>query len=99
MPNATRAWLRAAPGEMDCILLDAYANQFEIPLHLATEEFFAEAHAALRDGGVLAINLGQSYCQGARHGMHHRTFVDAVELGVVHLVGITQRSRRSAERH
>ena len=48
---------------------------------------------------VLAIDLGQSYRQGARHGMHHCTFVHTVELGVVHLVGITQRSRRSAERH
>ena len=48
---------------------------------------------------VLAIDLGQSYRQGARHGMHYCTFVHAVEFGVVHLVGITQRSRRSAERH
>lgn len=53
-----RAWLRAAPDDLDFILLDSYTNQFEIPLHLATEEFFAEVHQHLRPGGVLAINLG-----------------------------------------
>ena len=53
-----RALLRTAAGGLDLILLDAYARQFEIPLHLATEEFFAEVHAQLRDGGVFALNLG-----------------------------------------
>lgn len=72
-----RACLRAAPRDLDVILLDAYANQFEIPLHLATEEFFAEAHGHLRDGGVLAINLGTSEEPGSRVG-----FVDAVRAAV-----------------
>ena len=86
-----RAWLRAAPGEMDCILLDAYANQFEIPLHLATEEFFAEAHAALRDGGVLAINLGTSEEPGSRVG-----FVDALRAAVGTAFGESVRVHRVA---
>ena len=53
-----RSLLRAAPDDLDFILLDAYARQFEIPLHLATSEFFTELNSHLRPGGVVAINLG-----------------------------------------
>lgn len=53
-----RSLLRVAPTDLDFILLDAYARQFEIPAHLATREFFAEAAAHLRTGGVLAVNVG-----------------------------------------
>lgn len=72
-----RAWLRAAPTDLDCVLLDAYTNQFEIPLHLATEEFFAEVHHHLRDGGVLAVNLGTSESEQDGPG-----FVAAVRAAV-----------------
>ena len=86
-----RAFLRAAPGEIDCVLLDAYANQFEIPLHLATEEFFAEVHAKLRDGGVLAINLGTSEEPGSRVG-----FVDAMRAAIGSAFGDSVRVHRVA---
>lgn len=72
-----RAWLRAAPTDLDCILLDAYTNQFEIPLHLATEEFFSEVHEHLREGGVLCVNLGTSESADSGPG-----FVDAVRAAV-----------------
>jgi len=55
-----RALLRAAERGLDVVVLDCYARQFEIPLHLATEEFFAEVHDKLRAGGVLALNVGLS---------------------------------------
>lgn len=53
-----RAYLRSAPADLDFILLDAYARQFEIPLHLATVEFFAEVKSHLRAGGVFGVNVG-----------------------------------------
>ncbi len=53
-----RSLLRAAPQDLDFLLLDAYARQFEIPPHLATAEFFAEMASHLRSGGVLAVNVG-----------------------------------------
>lgn len=53
-----RSLLRAAPADLDLLILDAYARQFEIPPHLATAEFFAEAASRLRAGGVLAANVG-----------------------------------------
>jgi len=53
-----RAALRAAPDDLDFVVLDAYTRQFELPLHLATREFFAEIASHLRPGGVLAINVG-----------------------------------------
>ena len=53
-----RSLMRAAPTDLDFIVLDAYARQFEIPPHLATVEFFSELGQHLRAGGVLAINVG-----------------------------------------
>ncbi|MCA8980374.1 MAG: fused MFS/spermidine synthase [Planctomycetes bacterium] len=53
-----RAGVRAAGVGFDQVILDAYANQVEIPAHLASLEFFREARAALRDGGWLSINVG-----------------------------------------
>jgi len=42
----------------DEIVLDAYANQMEIPAHLCTVEFFAEVESHLVPGGWLAVNIG-----------------------------------------
>jgi len=53
-----RAGLRAVDGGFDQIILDAYANQVEIPAHLCSIEFFREVRAALRPGGWLSVNVG-----------------------------------------
>lgn len=53
-----RAGLAAAGVGFDQIVLDAYANQVEIPAHLSTVEFFREARAALRPGGWFSANVG-----------------------------------------
>jgi spermidine synthase len=53
-----RTALAAAVGEYDQIVLDAYANQVEIPAHLATREFFEAAARKLRRGGWLSANVG-----------------------------------------
>ena len=53
-----RAALRALDGAYDQILVDAYANQVEIPAHLSTREFFAELRGRLRPGGWLCANVG-----------------------------------------
>jgi hypothetical protein len=63
-----RLLLRGAPQDLDFLLLDAYSAQFEIPAHLATVEFFAEARSHLRAGGVMAVNLGASSLAGTRGG-------------------------------
>lgn len=72
-----RSLLRTAEGDLDLVLLDAYARQFEIPLHLATEEFFAEVYGKLRPGGVLALNLGTTSSIDAGIG-----FVDRIRVGL-----------------
>ncbi|HEX9795014.1 MAG TPA: fused MFS/spermidine synthase [Planctomycetota bacterium] len=59
-----RSMLRTAPRDLDLLLVDAYARQFEIPLHLSTVEFFEEAAAHLRVGGVLALNVGTAETAG-----------------------------------
>lgn len=53
-----RAGLRFAGGGFDQVILDAYANQVEIPAHLSSLEFFREAHSALRADGWLSVNVG-----------------------------------------
>jgi len=40
------------------IVLDAYANQMEIPAHLCTVEFFDEVESHLVPDGWLAVNIG-----------------------------------------
>ena len=40
----------------DEIVLDAFANNMEVPAHLSSLEFFHELHGALRPGGWLAVN-------------------------------------------
>jgi spermidine synthase len=51
-----RLWLRRSSERYDLIILDAYLID-TIPFHLATHEFYAEAAARLRPGGVVASNV------------------------------------------
>lgn len=53
-----RVALRTVAGEYDQVILDTYANQVEIPPHLATIEFIREVGARLRPGGWLTVNVG-----------------------------------------
>ncbi|MEO0652217.1 MAG: fused MFS/spermidine synthase, partial [Planctomycetota bacterium] len=53
-----RVGLRASEGGFDQVVLDTYANQVEIPAHLATVEFLREVRDALRPGGWLTVNVG-----------------------------------------
>lgn len=53
-----RAALSHLEGRYDQIILDAYANQMEIPTHLSTREFFSETRQHLSDRGWLCINVG-----------------------------------------
>jgi spermidine synthase len=48
---------RQAPESYDVILTDAYKQPY-IPFHLATKEYFQLVHDRLKDGGVMAINVG-----------------------------------------
>lgn len=66
-PSELRRWLagfdaRAAlpllEPSYDEIVIDAYANQIEIPPHLCSREFFAAALGRLAPGGWLALNVG-----------------------------------------
>jgi len=53
-----RSALGALGGGYDQVILDAYANQVEIPAQLATREFFESAARALRPGGWISANVG-----------------------------------------
>ena len=52
----SRAALTQLAGPFDQIILDSYANNMEIPFHLATLEFFREALEKLAPGGWLSLN-------------------------------------------
>lgn len=51
-----RAVLRSIEGSFDVVTVDAYTNQFEIPEHLATVEYFQEIVQRLEPGGWLVSN-------------------------------------------
>ncbi|MEZ6017477.1 MAG: fused MFS/spermidine synthase [Planctomycetota bacterium] len=53
-----RVALALTQGEFDQVVLDAYANNMEIPPHLATREFFGAVARVLRPGGWLTANVG-----------------------------------------
>lgn len=53
-----RAALGFLEGTFEQIILDAYANNMEIPHHLATVEAFAAYRDRLSDGGWLTVNVG-----------------------------------------
>jgi hypothetical protein len=66
-PSAQRHWLagvdaraalRLLRGPYDEIVIDAYANQVEIPAHLCSREFFEQVFGLLAPGGWLALNVG-----------------------------------------
>jgi len=42
----------------DQVIMDAYANNMEVPPHLASVEAFGVARARLKDGGWLTVNVG-----------------------------------------
>jgi spermidine synthase len=52
----SRAALAVLSGPFEQIILDSYANNMEIPFHLATVEFFSEALDKLAPGGWLTLN-------------------------------------------
>jgi spermidine synthase len=53
-----RVALRHLEPDLDQIVLDAYANQMEIPAHLCTREFFREVREHLVPHGWLCVNVG-----------------------------------------
>lgn len=53
-----RVFLAHADEQWHVIHVDAYAHQVYVPAHLASREFFLAAKARLRDGGVIACNVG-----------------------------------------
>lgn len=53
-----RAALRTLEKPQQLVILDAYANQTEIPAHLSSVEFFREVAERLAPRGMLAVNVG-----------------------------------------
>jgi spermidine synthase len=53
-----RPFLAACPAERlyDLVIVDCYSQEYYIPFHMATVEFFREARAHLKPGGILAYN-------------------------------------------
>ncbi|MBI4836269.1 MAG: fused MFS/spermidine synthase [Candidatus Abawacabacteria bacterium] len=54
-----RSFLHQTDEDYDLIIMDAYHN-LNIPVHLSTKEFFAEAKSHLTNNGLLAINVAHS---------------------------------------
>lgn len=55
-----RTFVRHSRGGYDAIIIDAFANAGSVPYQLTTEEFVAQLHDRLRDGGVVVLNLASA---------------------------------------
>jgi spermidine synthase len=52
-----RRYLANAAARYDIIAVDAYSNEFQIPFHLTTKEFFTLADRKLTEEGLLVLNV------------------------------------------
>lgn len=52
-----RMFLRHAPRKYNYIMVDVYSNEFYIPFHLATREFFEETQQSMEENGILIMNI------------------------------------------
>lgn len=77
-----RQVLRRLPNDFDQIILDAYANNVEIPPHLCTLEFFREVRGHLRDGGWVTANLSGFGLEDPVIQAVSRTLASAMEAPV-----------------
>ena len=57
-----RVFLNSLPptARFDVVIIDAFAQEYYIPFHLATSECFSTASRHLKPGGVLAMNVSGS---------------------------------------
>jgi len=55
-----RVFLNGSAGRYDLIYTDAYNGAFSVPWHLATREALTAMRDALRDDGVLIVNIASS---------------------------------------
>lgn len=51
-----RHYLRTHADKYDIIIVDAYTHEMQVPVMLATKEFFTDVRDHLRPGGVLGMN-------------------------------------------
>lgn len=58
--NDARQFMQHTSENYDLIVLDAFANEFYIPWHLTTQEFFQTIHQHIKPGGIVAFNIGST---------------------------------------
>jgi spermidine synthase len=82
-----RIWLNGAPKgeEYDLVIVDAFAQEYYIPFHLATREAFEAAEKRLRKGGILAMNVA-AFRRDSR-------LLGSIESTVAHVFGKAYRAR------
>ena len=79
-------FLRARPTGYDVIFADAFRDAFAVPAHLTTVEFSRLVAAALRPGGIYAVNIIDG-----RPGLFLRSYVRTLRqvFGHVALLAVT----------
>ncbi|MDP3970260.1 MAG: fused MFS/spermidine synthase [bacterium] len=60
-----RNYVRSSEEKYDIIIIDAYTNEYYIPWHMTTLEFFGELKNVLVDGGVVGFNVGSFSAESA----------------------------------
>lgn len=57
VPEPARAFLFSNKQQYDFIFLDAFSNVMSVPPQLITEEFYLKVKSALKEGGIVAMNV------------------------------------------
>lgn len=54
----SRVFMQTTTEQFDLIVLDSFTNEYYIPWHLTTQEFFTTVHDHITPGGALVFNIG-----------------------------------------
>jgi spermidine synthase len=68
-------WVEAPPERVDVLLVDGFDAGGQ-PARLCSRAFYRACHAALRDGGVLVVNLNRAHTRYGQIGRIRKAFGD-----------------------
>lgn len=88
-----RAYLTAADGQFDVIMVDAYQD-ITIPFQLSSAEFFTEVSRHLKDNGVMVVNLNMT---SDGEGSINEYLCDTMASVFAHTYTVTVRGNTNTE--
>ena len=76
---------RSDPSKYDAVFVDAFGTLFSIPYQLTTVEAFRHIHRALKDDGIVIVNIGSALAGPASRFLHAEVATYKAAFPEVHL--------------